>query len=234
MLRMVIASLLLGIASTIAAAWACAAWPSNGGFVEYIHFADAPQSANWRWPIEVYELRRPGLWIRSWQAANPGDSLIPLEFSYTSVARQHNGMLGKNPIVPFPAGVMAPVPGVNGKFNGYERAAGWPSMCCWCETPVSRSAAGSVVACHGGFLVTNPSLTTRDLGQVRVLPFRPIWSGLAANVALYTFAWMTLLMFLPAIRRALRRRRGLCPSCRYSLVGLPPAAPCPECGQPAP
>lgn len=70
------------------------------------------------------------------------------------------------------------------------------------------------------------------------IPARPIWTGLLANAAIFTaLAWALVILVVlaaAAARRRLRRRRGLCLHCGYSRAGLPAAAPCPECGKPAP
>lgn len=52
----------------------------------------------------------------------------------------------------------------------------------------------------------------------------PMWLVLAAPAALAALAW-----------RAARPLPGRCAKCDYNLAGLPPSAPCPECGRsPAP
>jgi hypothetical protein len=62
------------------------------------------------------------------------------------------------------------------------------------------------------------------------LPSLPAWPGLLANTAIYAAPWYALFL-IPTLRRARRRRRGLCPRCAYDLKGLTSSAPCPECGQ---
>lgn len=64
-----------------------------------------------------------------------------------------------------------------------------------------------------------------------ILPLLPIWPGLAADVAFYGLAWAVLLYSPLVVVRRLRRTRGGCPKCGYTLEGLPPGAPCPECGR---
>ncbi len=57
---------------------------------------------------------------------------------------------------------------------------------------------------------------------------RPIWPGFAENTLFYA----TLLVLIPvsfALRRLIRRRRGLCPACGYDLRHAEHEA-CPECG----
>jgi hypothetical protein len=69
-----------------------------------------------------------------------------------------------------------------------------------------------------------------DRFDVRGLPILPYWPGLAADTAVYAAAWWFILFIPRRIRCTLRRRRGLCPTCRYDLRGLPPGAPGPVCG----
>lgn len=116
---------------------------------------------------------------------------------------------------------------------GADTAFGWPRLCLW-HSAVSRynNATSSVTGgtLHGGLLVRGEiSVRGRDY---RALPLRPIWSGLAADTALFAaLSW--LLLFMPSIaRRRLRARRGACPACGYDLRATPPGSPCPECGPP--
>ena len=61
----------------------------------------------------------------------------------------------------------------------------------------------------------------------RLLPFRPIWSGFGVNTVFYA-----AILWLPfALRRLIRRRRGLCPACGYPMGE---SATCTECGKALP
>lgn len=62
------------------------------------------------------------------------------------------------------------------------------------------------------------------------LPARPLLMPFAVNLTLFSAAWLAVLT--GAWLLCTRRRRGVCPTCRYCLAGLPPHAPCPECGTP--
>lgn len=63
------------------------------------------------------------------------------------------------------------------------------------------------------------------------LPLRPIWPGFAVNTLFYA-AVLWLLIWGPfALRRLVRKQRGLCPACGYPVGGL---ATCTECGRPLP
>lgn len=75
------------------------------------------------------------------------------------------------------------------------------------------------------WLVDLPS----DLGQGRLLPIQPIWPGFAVNTIFYaTILWL-LIPGPFALRRFIRRKRGLCVSCGYDLSHADHEA-CPECG----
>lgn len=65
-----------------------------------------------------------------------------------------------------------------------------------------------------------------------IVPLTPIWSGLLLNIAIWSITAWLLLTLTSTLRTRLRTRRaGKCPQCRYDLRGLPPSAPCPECGK---
>ncbi len=64
-----------------------------------------------------------------------------------------------------------------------------------------------------------------------VLPLLPIWPGIAVNTLFYaTLLWLLLLGRF-ALRRFLRVRRGLCPTCAYPIGE---SSVCTECGEPLP
>ena len=64
-----------------------------------------------------------------------------------------------------------------------------------------------------------------------VLPYYPIWPGLAVNTAFYaTVLWLLICVSL-ALRRFIRMKRGLCPKCTYPMGE---SAVCTECGRELP
>lgn len=100
-----------------------------------------------------------------------------------------------------------------------------------------------------GLVVENtkpPVFAGRDLwklgpagGWYRGLPLSPVWPGFAINSLLFGAAWLVLLRVagVPAwraaagvlLRKRVRRKAGLCPECGYDLrTGF--VSGCPECG----
>ncbi len=103
-------------------------------------------------------------------------------------------------------------------FSYVLRSSGWPCYCvvgASCDTvaPGQRMMA----------------LVTLDSGGKYWVCTRPYWPGLAANTAIYAFAWWFGLFGFAAIRRRVRMRRGCCPMCAYDLRHKI-AEGCPECG----
>lgn len=118
------------------------------------------------------------------------------------------------------------------------RGAGWPMIALWHEyswrpDPHPRFAPNNGEFLTPGGLRIEPSAGTPGAWPVRyprALPLRPAMPGLAVNTALFAAAWLGLLVGPPRARRWLRRRRGRCGGCGYSLLGRRGDSPCPECG----
>ncbi len=69
---------------------------------------------------------------------------------------------------------------------------------------------------------------TWTLDDGRLAPLRPIWPGFAINTLFYaTLLWLLAWGPFP-LRRSLRLRRGLCPTCAYPMGE---SAVCTECGR---
>ncbi len=61
------------------------------------------------------------------------------------------------------------------------------------------------------------------------IPYKPIWLGLAGDMAFYALVWFALIRGLHALRSPIRHLKGFCPSCGYPLASLSPGSKCPEC-----
>ena len=69
----------------------------------------------------------------------------------------------------------------------------------------------------------------RNLILLRALPYEPIWPGFSINTIFYAaIVWM-LFVFPLVLRRHVRRKRGQCAACGYSLRKNV-SEKCPECG----
>ena len=74
-------------------------------------------------------------------------------------------------------------------------------------------------------------LPVQNMHYAVTLPLRPVWPGFAANTIFYA-GIAAMLVYNPwVIRRLLRHRRRLCPSCAYPMGR---SAVCTECGRALP
>lgn len=115
-------------------------------------------------------------------------------------------------------------------------AGGWPlramSYLSWYgefyppNVPMSKSTRLDVDGIEFGWCVATATARRGAL----VLPLRPIWPGLVADVAFWSFAVFFGRLGVRWLRARRRRRRGLCEVCAYPRTGLPPDRACPECG----
>lgn len=67
-------------------------------------------------------------------------------------------------------------------------------------------------------------------GISRPLPLMPLWPGFVVNTAIFSLVPFTLFGVPKRVRWYKRSKRGQCLACGYPRNGLPPEAPCPECG----
>ena len=121
--------------------------------------------------------------------------------------------------------------GLTGPVVAQRCRAGWPILGMRGEK-VAHLVAGSNTVKSARFYAAIP------IGQARkaffhntpeILPFRPIWPGFAFDTIFYAAILWPLIIGPFALRRLIRRRRGLCPACGYDLRHAEHEA-CPECG----
>ena len=115
------------------------------------------------------------------------------------------------------------------EFRSIE-AAGWPALALVSEYDKFEGALERriISGLETSFVINKPGQFS--LPDPVVLPLRPIWPGFAINTIFYA-AMLWLLFFAPgAVRRTIRRRRGLCPACAYPSWGGGTSPVCTECG----
>jgi hypothetical protein len=75
--------------------------------------------------------------------------------------------------------------------------------------------------------VRTPAWFQDGLAAREFVPIKPIWWALLANWLIFAGLVWGAAAAISALRRARRRRRGVCEGCGYAMAGL---AKCPECG----
>jgi hypothetical protein len=203
-----------GLLTTIALAWACAAWinPEQRGPGRFTH----GQVAQDRWEMITTRSR----------------------FGHTRIDR----VLGDVPVSANPDGsprVHWPIGVATFEEDGtYSRSeCGWPwrALACFDTTEVTVHPPGDEptgVELGKGTLIGGVRLspwTPDGWPTWRALPLRPLWVGLILNTLVFAGLWALVLLGANRLRRLLRLRKGLCPQCRYDLRGGSEQR-CPECG----
>jgi len=108
----------------------------------------------------------------------------------------------------------------------------WRSMrCSWvADTPAHEGVASNDdLVLHGGISLGNPTIGKAWWGAI---PTTPIWPGLFGNMTIFASASAVGHVLYSNARRSRktrRLRRGFCPRCKYSIVGIDGSI-CPECG----
>lgn len=112
-------------------------------------------------------------------------------------------------------------------------ARGWPLQALWCGSSRTRMSMNNDLRRIGGITIPwSPHVQDWFVTPwtLTALPYLPVWRGLLIDSALYGSAWLGVITLMRRTRPWLRRRRGCCGRCGYSVLGLPRGAPCPECG----
>jgi len=226
----VVVAIVLGLATTIAVAWALAYFVDGGqtktpywqrGFKTEGATLVIPTPANATESTGRYmaQVTRVGRW---------GTDIVEL----AEVWDQRNGPAYGSPHALLEGTSFATE--MKAKLNRREapiawwRADGWPLLALSAEARWWSYDALGLKNYGGGVLVGSRHVPPGE--AVRMLPLQPIWSGLVIDSLLFACLWFALLSF-GDIRRAILRwtdRSGRCVKCGYIL--LPEQARCSECG----
>lgn len=225
--------LAMGSATTVAVSWALAV------FVQPPDALGAdPQSLGFKVrrayrPVArpTGDLAHPSHWlVRVIETTGSSDVVVlPVNSVPTST-------LEFDPLMPR-AGMLGEIedhePFVNEDFGAVNFAwdgRGWPWLAMSAEWPWFSQRDWPAPSLSHGISVSPsppPRMWPNGISGLRALPLRPIWPGFLADTAVFASMWSVVPVAI-ATRRALRRRRGLCPSCGYPLA--PGTDRCPECG----
>lgn len=84
---------------------------------------------------------------------------------------------------------------------------------------------------QGGFSLDAGSVQSPSSAKIPpVLPYGPVWSGIAINSTLYALALLIVSESISRLKRLVRRRSGKCGHCGYPRAVE--TSRCPECGCP--
>lgn len=198
----------LGLATTVAIAWACAA---------FVAFSDDR-------PWESATLRQDG--AMEWK-------LVQEAFGRTRIAYIIGPPVPAGDALHVP--LMDAFSILRPDDAGSIDEVGWPFAALSCRSPRISIASATLAAqvtisgrdLEGGFPL--PDRVRAGAREWRALPYQPIWIGLILDVLVFGIAWMAILRGSGPVRSWIRRFRGRCPTCGYDVRAQFEAG-CPECG----
>jgi len=239
--------LILGAITTVAVAWACAAWAPvapivntypvfHGTYIIGPAVDDEPGSDLFMAAVQYETIGRSRLvWVHG--AGNHRAGMITRSPSGGLVI----GLDGRaervnaNPVwwsrVQPPD--MSDNENVPPRMTSFilEDATGWPFRALTSQAIAQRWRQWDRTSSSDGIVLKSESTPTSGWANdnTRMLPLRPIAFGFLADVIIFAAFWFALFLLRPEVRRYNRRLRGQCIMCGYDLRG-DLAAGCPECG----
>ncbi len=230
--RLVFLCVVLGTFTTIAVSWSIAALAT----VPMYPRTHAYAFVAWNRPWNVAQATSFGIesnWWGDFHADGPGepDELVR---AFLEKIRARTDEFRPEPVAEsITWGRFASEPSTAANVLGHDIAFGWPRPCLWYQvtgvwtaTATGGTLSGGVPV--GGILIEGAASARGS--DFKALPYRVIWLRLLVNIAFWSLIWCALLLVPRFIRRAHRRRRGLCLACAYDRRATPAGAPCPECG----
>ncbi len=217
---LVLLCLISGVLTTIAVSWGCSAWIDiHNSPQPFVTGGRSRRLTAWEhWYVDL--TTKPGMtrfWSRhekSWPVVSYANSTRPAET-----------------MVPWWADDTIPI------YQDHNMAlygSGWPVHALWWWEDTLLYYDPDAIA-HGGIKLSpwtkpnNPQLQRNN----RAIPLMPIWPGLVADTAFYSFCTFGLFALWQGgvlTRRWWRlKHKGLCPNCKYDLRELT-SEKCPECG----
>ena len=221
--RWLIVCVSLGVVTTIAVAWACAAWVDP-----YTTAQPSPRRSggamNGRyylyWIVGVHEAFGTVRTHSDWDGNPENDR----------GARRGPFFGPPEPLIPKWAPFLIPSadPPAGPGHTRIADGRGWPFLAMWSGLSFDGKLPSPTIT-HG--LVLNPDAMSGPSPNttVRMLPLALIWGGFLADTTIYSLVWLAIFALVITGRRALRSRRGCCVTCGYDLRGTPHGK-CPECG----
>lgn len=209
LMHLTVVSVVLGAATTIALAWALAAGPAYGSFLD---------------PLWARGLSNFEFWVcdrqRSWGSERYTSTVLLRAMQYEE---SESG-------TELPDWAQLPPPitlGTSGNDH-YEvvDGRGWPMIALtyrFSGKGVGTATTGTV---KGG--IPLPPRNTGAWYDARALPLKPVWDGLLVDAATWGVVWVAVIIGLRSVRGWWRSKQGRCRACGYDLSGA--VGVCPECG----
>ncbi len=242
---MVAIFLLLGAVVNVAVAWGCALWIDGMApelFPSFVGGVTAEAHPHWR--VLIARGRGSTVVLVSGATRKPYPrGPLPADATKEEIDAWLQGKAVRVPrdVVQVPYWSRASTPPTQSDYETpslWEDARGWPM-----RSLVSFSAAGQEVLVSGLHVASRELSADKDLhgwridlggtqgpmNLPRVLPLRPILLGFVIDSLSYAAILWPLICGPFALRRHIRRKRGLCVSCGYDLRHADHEV-CPECG----
>lgn len=144
-------------------------------------------------------------------------------------SRMEDSFLPMGAAAQLPSWVATPRSNDSSLYHIDTAGHGWPLRALASESWLYRVPPDPVGNVWREDLRWNLVLLTLPRGRI-IMPLRPVPLGLVVNTCFFAAAALSVTFCTRTLRRTMRRRRGQCAECGYSLIDIALSSPCPECG----